>query len=488
MKHILVTGANGFIGSHLVKKLLELKQANKWPEEIVCLVRKTSHLAALEKQNVRLILGDLREPETLIPAVKGAKYIYHLGAELHTISLKNFLETNTRGTENLLNAAVTHAKDTLKRFLFVSSQAAGGPAAINKPKTEKDPPSEPVSWYSKSKLEAEKIAKKFFKKIPITIVRPTSVYGERDPGFVSIYKALEKRIHPLTGLKKRYTGMVYAPDLVEGFITAATSPKTLSQTYYLNNPRNYTVKEMVKIMAKAIGKPWGITLPIPIFIFKFVAIFSELIFLFTRKKPLPSRDKVRDLSQIYWLCTAKKAQDDFGWVAKTSLNDGVTATYSYLQSEDLRLKKMTLDTKWIIWLKYVFLSMSVGVIIETLAAFGKVYLFTPGWLVFLVIPGLWGLTFGSVAMVTRTKSGFIQFLPGFIILFGAELLNHYYLHKWIFYYFFQEDSKWKYLEHSLYGIENPFIRAAVLGVATGFLIPLINGIMKQIYKHQQRVG
>ncbi|NIM18080.1 MAG: hypothetical protein GTO45_39400 [Candidatus Aminicenantes bacterium] len=109
-------------------------------------------------------------------------------------------------------------------------------------------------------------------------------------------------------------------------------------------------------------------------------------------------------------------------------------------------------------------------VIETLAAFGKVYMFTPWWLVFFVVVGLWGLIFGSLAMVTRTCHVAVQYIPGFLLLLGGELLNHFYLHLWRFYH------------DSLFGITDPVMRAVVLGIATGFLIPIINAIMKKSYQ------
>ncbi len=476
MGHILVTGANGFIGSHLVRKLLELKEKEKWEEEIVCLVRSTSNLSALKGLNVKLVIGDLRDPESLVIAVKGAKIIYHLGAELFVISRKRFLDSITVGTENLLRVAAAHAKDSLERFLFVSSQAAAGPSSSETPKTEEDEPSEPVSWYAEAKLKAEEIVKKYANEFPVTIVRPCSVYGERDHALIDVFKAAEMHVHAVTGFKKSYTGMIYSPDLVEGIIGAANSTKTVKQTYFLSNPRNYTVKEMIKTVGKAMDKPFGITLPTPIFVLKIAAIFTELIYLFTRKKPIPTRDKVRDISNRYWLCTPEKAKRDFGWEAKTSLLDGMKNTIQYFRENQHRLKKMPDETKGILWIKYFFLSLGVGVIIEWLAAFGKVYKFTPGWIVFVAIIGLWGLIFGSIAMAVRVKRVLIQFIPGFLLLFGAELLNHYFLHNWEFY------------NNSLFGVTNPVLRALILGVATGFIIPIINTLMKQLYKRKLRIG
>jgi nucleoside-diphosphate-sugar epimerase len=476
MAHILVTGANGFIGSHLVRKLLDVKEKESWPEDIVCLVRHTSDLSSLTGLDVKLVIGNLLDQESLVPAVTGASYIYHLGAEVYTINRQRFLESIVTGTENLLKAALTHAKTSLKRFLFVSSQAAAGPAPGNQPINEEHKPGPPVSWYAEAKLKAEEMVKQYGKDLPITTVRPTSVYGPRDLALVSVFQAARMRVHAKNGFKKRYTGMVYAPDLVEGMIAAAQHPDTIGETYFLANSQNYSVAEMSKTIGKAVGKPFGITIPIPIFFFYIVAVFSELFYLFFRRKPIPSRDKVRDLSKVYWLCTPAKAKKDFGWEAKTSLVEGAKATHNYMIDEEKQLKDMPLEPKGILWLKYFLLSLTLGVIIEFLAWFGKVYVFHPWWLVFLVILILWGPIFGSIAMGTRRLGFLVQYIPGFILLFGGELLNHYYLHGWSF------------LKHIPPGNTDPLVRALVLGILTGFLIPIINAIMKQFYKIKLRLG
>jgi len=476
MSHILVTGANGFIGSHLVRHLLALKKRENWEEEIVCLVRSTSDLSSLRGLDVKLVIGDVRSPETLVNAVQGATYIFHLGAELYTISHKRFLETNTEGTQNLLKLAAEHTKSSLKRFLFVSSQAAAGPAPNKVPITEDTEPSVPVSWYAHSKLKAEKAVMEYASDLPVIIVRPCSVYGERDPAFFQAFRGAELRIHAVTGFRKRYTGMIYAPDLVEGIVAAARHPKTVGETYFLANPENYSVRDVMKTIGKAVGKPWGLPVPVPLFVFRTIAIFFELLYLFSRKTPIPSRDKVRDLAQIYWLCTPQKAQEDFGWKAKTSLLDGMKATNDYYREEQRKLREMPGESKDILWLKYFFVSLGLGVLTEGLSAFGNLYEFQPWWLVFGVVLVIWGMVVGSIAMVIRRRGFLVQYIPGFVLLFGAELLNHYYLHSWEFH------------GGAFFGITNPVVRAGVLGVVAGFLFPIINALMKQFYKIKLRLG
>jgi hypothetical protein len=147
-----------------------------------------------------------------------------------------------------------------------------------------------------------------------------------------------------------------------------------------------------------------------------------------------------------------------------------------MKAEEKQLKDMPLESKGILWLKYFLLSLSLGVIIEVLAWFGKFYVFHPWWLVFLVILILWGLIFGSMAMGTRRLGFLAQYIPGFILLFGCELLNHHYLHGWSFF------------KDGPLGNPDPLVRALILGILTGFLIPIINVIMKQFYKIKLRLG
>ncbi len=478
MTHILVTGATGFIGSHLVRHLLALKEKEGWQEEILCLVRSTSDLSALKGLQVKLVIGDLRNPDSLIPAVYGAMYIYHLAAELYTVSREQFLAANVIGTENLLKAAEIYAKSSLKRFLLVSSLAAAGPAPGLEPITEEQEFGPPVSWYAESKQKVEKIARQYSSGLPITIVRPSGVYGPRDPGFSAAFKAARLRIQATIGFKTGYTGMVYAPDLVEGMVVAARDNYTAGKTYFLSNPVNYTIKEVGKTIGKAVGKPFGISIPIPIFIMQLAAIFAELMYLFTRQKPQPTRDKVRDLAQRFWLCSAKKAEKDFGWVAKTSFLEGAKLTNQYMLEEDKRMAEMSGDSTGTLTLKYILVGLWLGIVIELLAAFGKIYQFKPWVLMIGTILVLWGLVFGTIAKKMRRLSFVWQFLPGFFILFAAELVNHYYLHNWIFY------------PRAFFGLAEltPLARAIWLGLATGFIIPGINRIMKQLYRYQLRVG
>jgi len=474
MSHILVTGANGFIASHLIRHLLELKKQQGRQEDIQCLVRTTSDISALKGLDVKLVIGDLRDPESLIAPVQGAVYIFHLGAELFPLGYRDSFEANAQGTQNLLDAVFQHNGGTLKRFLYVSSQMAAGPSQGMEPITEKDTPPAPVSWYAETKLAGEKAARDYMDKMPITIVRPSSVYGERNKGFLSLYTTVKMRIHAVPGFRMSYTGMVYGKDLAEGIAAAAFSEKSVGETYFLTNPKNYSVKDLNKTMGHAMGRSWGIPLPVPIFLFWIIGLFTELITFFFGGDAIPNRDYVKVISQRFWLCSPAKAKRDLGWEAKHSLLEGMTNTVAYYQQEEENSKQMPLEDT--LWLKFFFIALLTGIVFELLVAFGNLYIVTPKWALLPGVPLFWGVIAGTVTMLTRTWSGVMQFLIGFAIGSLSQLGNHYYV------------NLWKLPDGKLFSATTPLWQAVIMGVMLGLSFLVISGIMVQLYKRRLRVG
>ena len=152
MKKVLVTGSTGFIGSHLVDELI------KRGFKVRCLVRNGSNLSVIEGKSVEIAMGSYSDIESLENAVKDVEVVFHLGAIINGSDWKTFYEVNTLGTENLFKA-YSKAGNKKKKFIFISSIAASGPASRNNLKNESDGDT-PVSLYGKSKLLAEGVVKR----------------------------------------------------------------------------------------------------------------------------------------------------------------------------------------------------------------------------------------------------------------------------------------------------------------------------------------
>jgi nucleoside-diphosphate-sugar epimerase len=187
----LVTGATGFIGSHLCEELA------KRGYQVTCLVREKSNLKWIENIDLKLIVGDCKSIDSLFHAVTDIDYVFHLAGLTKACSKNDFFCANTEGTENLIKA-VAEKNPKIKRFVYLSSLAAAGPSNNGSPLREDAEP-RPVSSYGKSKLEGEKAVLKYKDLIPITILRPSAVYGPRDKDLFVFFKMLKKGIFPYWG-------------------------------------------------------------------------------------------------------------------------------------------------------------------------------------------------------------------------------------------------------------------------------------------------
>ncbi len=320
----LVTGANGFIGSHLVERLLQQGY------RVRCLVRKTSNLRWIQGLPIELIYGVLDDVATLVPAVRGVDYVFHLSGALRAITEAEFYQVNQFGTRNLLEACRQSAPN-LKRFVYVSTQAAAGPSATGEPITEEDEP-RPISLYGKSKLRGEQEVLQFQKYLPVTIVRPPAVYGPRDDDLLMLFKYIKFGIKPLVGSGDRLVSIIYVGDLVRGIQLAGEQGEAENQVYFLANPAPCTWLELENTIACAMGKK-AITVRMPTAILDGIAWLSEGFARLLHRPAILNRDKSQEMKHRFWVVDASKAGRQLGFVASTPLGDGLKETYLWYRQQ-----------------------------------------------------------------------------------------------------------------------------------------------------------
>ncbi|HEY3341486.1 MAG TPA: NAD-dependent epimerase/dehydratase family protein, partial [Anaerolineae bacterium] len=472
MAKILVTGANGFIGSHLVRELL------RQGHEVRGLVRHTSDLSSLEGVPISLFIGDVRDPATLVAPMRDVEYVYHLAAVLLTTSRAAFMQTNAEGTRNVLDAAAALAPGTLKRVLITSSQAAVGPNPTPAPVDESYAP-RPISWSGESKKEVEAIARSYTGRLPITIVRPSPVYGEREQDISQTFTVIAQHVHPKLGLRPTLAVMVYVEDLVQGIIAAAQSDISVGKTYFLNHPQTLSTTDVVQTIAAAMGKPGGLLLPVPLLFLRIGAPLAEYMAQFTRQRPSTTRDKVRELAQQYWVADPACAKNELGWEAQHDLLNGMRPTTQRFFEQEQQAREMPLESTGSRWMKYLTVAILLGALIEISAATGKWYSFDPGWFVLVIVFGAFGFALGSLAMLLRTRSSLIQFVIGTLLAGAAELANVLIPSSFV---------RWVFAPGWPFGIMDPIVRSLVLGLAGGIFILIVNAIMLALYKRRLRLG
>lgn len=319
----LVTGASGFIGSHLVDNLL------KRGYSVRVLLRKTSKLEWLSNLPLEFVYGDLFSEHTLAEAVSGVDCIYHSAGVTKAKSPEAYFQGNTKATTNLLASTAQHNR-RLRRFVHISSQAAAGPSPTHIPIDETAPPN-PLTTYGKSKWAAELECHAFSNVLPITIIRPPVVFGPRDRDVFEFFRTVNKGLQPIVGFSERYISLVHVTDLVRGSILAGESPRAIGQTYFISSKTGYGWKEIGDITAKIIGrKVLRVRIPPPL-VFA-VASVGEIAARFSEKPALINLEKARDMVQDYWTCDSSKALRDLGYEQSLTLEEGIRNTVEWYRS------------------------------------------------------------------------------------------------------------------------------------------------------------
>jgi nucleoside-diphosphate-sugar epimerase len=316
---VLVTGASGFLGSHVVEQLV------REGHEVRALVRKSSNRKFLESLGkVDFAFGGVEEADKVDEAVKGVDAIVHSAGVVKARSAEEFFATNTGGTENLLRAAKRHVPN-LTRFVLVSSLEAVGPSEDGAPVCN-DTPCRPVTHYGRSKRAAEEAALRMKDELPVTIVRPTAIYGPRDVEIFAVFQSVARGVLPIIGDGKNTMSMIYAPDCAEACIRAITSDVPSGSTYFVDDGNVYIWKDAVQEVERALGKRAFIRFGLPLSVMSVVAMGTELTGRLTNKAVMLTRDKVNMLAKPHWVCRSEETRRDFGWEPKVMWPEGARLT------------------------------------------------------------------------------------------------------------------------------------------------------------------
>jgi len=316
----LVTGGNGFVGSHLVEALL------KKGYEVVCLVRNKSDLNFLSGLKIEYKYGDITDKTSLIEATKGIDFVFHVAGITRAKNKEEYFRVNASGTKNLVQTCF-ETNPHVKRFIYVSSQTAAGPGKGLQP-IDENTKCEPINDYGRSKLEGEKEVLNLKDKLPVTIIRPPAVYGPRDKDILYFFQVINKGIIPAFGLKESYLSLIYVKDLASGLILAAENRKSSRQIYFLTDGKNYSWSEAFGIVRDSLGVK-AIRLRIPKSLLVTFAFFSEAFTRLLGKTPLLHLGRAKELCQRFWICDTSKAKTEMDFVPEYDLKKGALETVKW---------------------------------------------------------------------------------------------------------------------------------------------------------------
>jgi dihydroflavonol-4-reductase len=316
----LVTGATGFVGSFLCEELIA--RAHR----VTALVRQASDLRWIGQLEMDRCVGDVCEPESLLAAVKGKDIVFHAAGLVRADSRRAFMRVNRDGTRNLVEACLKAGKPP-RRFVLVSSQAAAGPSPGPGGIDENHPPY-PVSAYGESKLAAE-VCLADARGMEAVIVRPSTVYGPRDPETLNFFNLVDRlRIRPLLGGGRALISMIHVHDLTRGIALAGEAPEAAGRTYFLSGPKPHAIGKLMGEIAEVLGRT-TVGVPVSHLLLSAGAEFSQFLAQFGRSSARLCHLKVAELVKRYWVVRTERARDELGFEACTSLPEGLRAVVSW---------------------------------------------------------------------------------------------------------------------------------------------------------------
>lgn len=320
----LVTGASGFVGSHLVDLLLS-KNYN-----VRVIARKGSSLRWVKDQPIEIVNCDYDDPVGLKEAVKDCDYIFHVAGVIKSKTKEGYYEGNQKVTRYLLNA-VKMVNPNLKRFILVSSQAAMGPSPSKEPIIE-DAQYNPVTTYGRSKMAAEKEVLTEKDNFPVTICRPPAVYGPRDPEILIFFQTIAKGLHPMIGFDEKNISLVHVSDLVRGILLAAENDMSIGKTYFIADEKYYNWKDVGELASRLLNKK-VIRIRIPHFAVFAVAAVSQFLSYFRNEATILNLEKANEMIQQNWTCSVQRAVKELGYRQQITLENGFRDTIEWYKKE-----------------------------------------------------------------------------------------------------------------------------------------------------------
>jgi len=324
----VVTGASGFIGRHLVRALLAAGAE-------VRVLRRPQSIARIDgaaMSDVRAWQVDLADARAVSESAiwTGATHVFHLAGLTRAARASEFIHANVTPTANI--AAALAARAHPPRMLLVSSQAAAGPTPRGVVARTDEMVAAPIEAYGRSKLAGEEAAWAWRSVVPLTVLRPSAVYGEGDRDFLAAFAQVQRSTAWFATAPEQPLSIIYVGDLVECLLQVAVHPDTRSQRWLVAHEVAATWRALYREMADLSG-----TAPrfraVPRTILRVGAAIGDTVGTVSGRTPLLSSQKLALAEATSWLCTSDALTRATGWTARTPLVIGLRRTLAWYVAE-----------------------------------------------------------------------------------------------------------------------------------------------------------
>lgn len=326
---ILITGASGFIGSHIAEEAL------RQGHDVWCAIRKTTSRQYLQDERLHFVELDLASARQMTAQLQGMAFdaVVHAAGATKCPTKADFFRVNTTGTANLVEALeATHDVSRLK-FTFVSSLSVvnGIPGESLGKQTA----------YGESKLQAEAVVRK--SRLRWTILRPTGVYGPREKDYFLMVKSIKQHSDFSVGYTDQILTFVYVDDVVQA-VMLSLQKDVAGGTFVLSDGGEYSSRRFSDLIIDNIAelegsRPWVLRIKAPLWVLRVVCWCGEAYnqcFARNNAKRLVTlnNDKYNILSQRDWRCDITASRQQLGYDPKVQLEEGVRRTVKWYKDNN----------------------------------------------------------------------------------------------------------------------------------------------------------
>lgn len=315
---ILVTGASGFVGSHFVETAFNAGY------EIHAAVRKSSLVDPIRPFVAKFVYLEFDNLTGLVSFFSEEKYTYivHAAALTKAKTVQLMHTVNVDVTSNLIKAAF-QATVPPKRFVFISSLAAIGPVSYDDAPITEENTYNPITIYGKSKQAAEEMIIDGYPDRPISIIRPTAVYGPREKDLFILFDTMNRGIDAYIGKGPQKLSFIYVKDLATLLLNSCLLPGDRVEVFNATDGKVYSRYEMADIFKRTLSRKL-VRFHVPYTIVKKVAQLCGWLYRNSQKTPVLYPERLGELTAQNWACDISKAESALNFRPKYDLQDGLT--------------------------------------------------------------------------------------------------------------------------------------------------------------------
>jgi nucleoside-diphosphate-sugar epimerase len=319
VKHILITGGTGFIGSRLALRCA----ADGYSVRVFALARtqaENENKRAVEEAGVEVVLGSVTEADRVHTAVRDADIVFHLAAAQHEMNVpdRQYWDVNLKGTQAILDACVTAG---VQRLVYGSTIGVyGSPDDL----IDERSPVSPDNAYGATKLAAENLVRTFRDRLHVVIVRISETYGPGDQRLLKLFTAIKSGLFIMIGGGENLHQMIFIDDLISGLLLAATAKVPSGELFVLAGPEAASTRQIATTIAAELDtdlRRWRA----PLWLFMGIAAAFEKLL-----KPLgiqpPLHRRRMDFFRKNFAISTRKAETELGFRPAVGLSEGIERT------------------------------------------------------------------------------------------------------------------------------------------------------------------